>query len=168
MKVRLLMTAGLTAALALGAGPFGCARSERNASADGIDQSREQPRESRPMLVTGRDGRAFEETTYQPRHRPEMDGRLPMSAGVGATTVEEQRSRVTAVMAEAPPLTLIATPPYEPRNGEFWVAGHWRPDGDDYVWEPGRIEQDRPGRLFVPANLVQTERGWEYTPEYWR
>ena len=89
------------------------------------------------------------------------EGEAPMSA-------EEQRSRVTIIVEKEPPLTMAELPSHEPREGEFWVAGYWVWDGNDYKWQPGRIERDRLGLLFVPANWVKTERGFEFTPEYWR
>ena len=86
----------------------------------------------------------------------------------GASTAGESRNAVTLVTAEEPPLTRNETPSHEPRTGEFWVAGNWRSSSNGFVWESGRIEQDRPGLLFVPATWNPSQGGWEYTPEYWR
>ena len=85
-----------------------------------------------------------------------------------SSTAAEQQDRVTLVTSKEPPLTRLETPSHEPRNGEFWVAGLWRGESGDYVWQAGHIEQDRAGQLYVPANWVASSRGWEYTPEYWR
>lgn len=84
------------------------------------------------------------------------------------STATEQRDRVTIVTSKPPPPTRMETPLHEPRNGEFWVAGLWRGESGDYVWQAGRIEQDRTGQLYVPANWAASSRGWEYTPEFWR
>lgn len=85
-----------------------------------------------------------------------------------SSTAAEQHDRVTIVNSKEPPPTRVETPSHEPRDGEFWVAGIWRGESGDYLWQDGRIEQDRGGQLYVPANWAPSSRGWEYTPEFWR
>lgn len=117
--------------------------------------------------------------TAEPRSPMRMDSstivsddrtvRAPVTtSGNDASTVDEQHDRVTMVASKEPPLSRMETPSHEPRNGEFWIAGLWRGESGDYVWQAGRIEQDRTGRLYVPGNWASAPRGWEYTPEYWR
>ena len=84
------------------------------------------------------------------------------------STAAEQEGRVTIVTSKPPPPTRVETPSHEPRDGEFWVAGQWRGESGDYLWQDGRIERDRRGQLYVPANWAPSSRGWEYTPEFWR
>lgn len=125
-------------------------------------------------------------STYSAAPRP-SDNRAPAreesprvvsgNANAGASAVPgnhdsatsaQQQDRVTIVTSKAPPLLQVETPSHEPREGEFWVAGLWRGESGDYVWQAGRIEQERTGQLFVPAHWAPSSRGWEYTPEYWR
>jgi hypothetical protein len=84
------------------------------------------------------------------------------------STAAEQRDRVTVVTSTPPPLSRVETPSHEPRDGEFWIAGMWRGESGEYVWQAGRIDHDRSGQLYVPANWAASPRGWEYTPEFWR
>lgn len=67
-----------------------------------------------------------------------------------------------------PPLTKVEIPAPAPRDGEFWVNGHWRGETGQYVWQTGRVEQYRAGVLYHPANWIPSARGWEYTQEYWQ
>jgi len=69
----------------------------------------------------------------------------------------EQSERVSMVTAETPPLSRIETPAHELGDGEFWVAGLWRGESGTYVWQSGRIERDRTGQLYVPANWAPSD-----------
>jgi len=86
----------------------------------------------------------------------------------GAIGAAEQHDRVTMVASNPPPLTQMETPSHQPRDGEFWVAGLWRGESGQYVWQPGHMERDRTGQLYIAAYWAPSPRGWEYTPEYWR
>ncbi len=88
--------------------------------------------------------------------------------GPGLATAESQQSHVTVVSAKEPPLTRVETPSHTPGREEFWVGGHWVADASGFSWQPGRIEQLRPGELFVAGGWQNSPQGWEFTPEYWR
>lgn len=96
------------------------------------------------------------------------DRTTPATADIGTMGSAAQRARVTLVAMEEPPLGRAETPSHEPRDGEFWVAGTWRGETGQFVWQHGRIERERTGELYVPANWVAAPQGWEFTPEYWR
>lgn len=85
-----------------------------------------------------------------------------------AATAAQQAGRVTMVASKPPPLALIETPSRKLNADEFWIAGIWRGESGAYVWQAGRIGQDRPGELYVPARWSLSSRGWEYTPDSWR
>jgi len=125
------------------------------------------PRETRPQAAETREPR-LEMRTAAPRSGADEGtarATTPLS-DAGALGGTERRERVT--MAAPPPLTQVEFPSHQPRDGEFWVPGHWRGDTGQYVWESGRIDQRRASELFHAARWDPTENGWAYTPEHWR
>lgn len=128
-----------------------------------------------------RDRRSSNDDFYQPvglpvaysEDRAELGSpagteQLGQDADSKTENAETRNDRVTVISAEEPPLTKLETPSRTIRGDEFWVAGHWIVDGRGFIWHDGRIEQDRPGELFVDGGWAASPRGWEYTPEYWR
>jgi hypothetical protein len=99
---------------------------------------------------------------------PANDHRYTPAPDRMATTVASHNDRVTVVSTEQPPLQKLETP-LHPINyqDEFWVGGHWVMATSGFSWEAGRIERYRPGSLFGPATWAPSQRGWEFTPEYW-
>lgn len=99
---------------------------------------------------------------------PANDQQTAPAADPMATTAASQNDRVTVVSADQPPLLKIETPSRTISEDEFWVGGHWIVASSGFSWQEGRIESDRPGKLFAPAGWAASPRGWEFTPEYWR
>jgi len=58
--------------------------------------------------------------------------------------------------------------PHQARDGEFWISGIWRSESGQFIWQPGHLEPNRPGQLYIPAYWAQSPQGWEFTPAYWR
>jgi len=101
------------------------------------------------------------------------DGRVARvadaSTAPGIESSASRAGRVTVTSANEPPETKVETPSHTPNDNEFWVGGHWVADSSGrFDWQPGRVEQLRPGQLFVGGGWAATPQGWEFTPEYWR
>jgi len=80
--------------------------------------------------------------------------------------------RDVAVIRMAPP-----PPRYEPvpvlppdrASMEYWQAGHWRWNGREYAWVPGRYERrPRPGAVWVEPRYERHGEGWVFVEGRWR
>jgi hypothetical protein len=165
MRATMFVFQGISTGLILSAGMIGCVHAEADVSVTRSERTSEPP-----TVVASREETRSQNGTEQ-FVVIERDTTVRMASttrDAGLATAEAQHARVTLVTAEAPPLTRAEIPSHEPRDGEFWVAGNWRGESGQYVWQSGRIEQDRTGQHFVPANWVPSARGWEFTPEFWR
>jgi len=58
-----------------------------------------------------------------------------------------------------PPERVEVVPP--PREGYVYEPGHWRYEGNTYVWRNGEYIRYREGHRWVP-------RRWEHEGEHWR
>ena len=66
-----------------------------------------------------------------------------------------------------PPVIEERIPP--PGHGHVWVPGFHEWKGGAYVWMPGHYEKPpRPAAVWVQPTYTRTDRGWLYTPGYWR
>lgn len=68
----------------------------------------------------------------------------------------------------APPPAQVEVIPVAPAPHWYWIGGHWRWDGQRYVWAPGHWVEPRPNEVFVPARWVFEGGVWVYRPGYWR
>jgi hypothetical protein len=93
---------------------------------------------------------------------------IPQSTEARTETVAARREHETLISTVEPPLTLVETPSRTPNGDEFWVGGHWFVGASGFSWQAGRIERDRPGKIFATGHWAPSDRGWEYTEEYWR
>ena len=73
------------------------------------------------------------------------------------------------VMVPGPPpplrAELVYPPPYP---GAVWAHGHWRWNGNRFVWIRGRYVRPRVGYAWTPARCWQTPGGWSCNRGYWR
>lgn len=81
------------------------------------------------------------------------------------------------VACTTPPRVVPRTPPapraevrdYKPDPDTFWHEGHWvfNPSLDDFSWEPGHWERNRPSFIWVPGYWEHVETGYVWHDEKW-
>ena len=76
-----------------------------------------------------------------------------------------------AVVAVAPPPLreeVIPVLPPERRSVEYWHPGHWRWNGREYVWVPGRyVVRPRPAAVWVAPRWERRGSGWVFIEGRW-
>jgi hypothetical protein len=71
----------------------------------------------------------------------------------------------------APPPARVEVVPAPPGPQEVWVwqPGHWRWNGREYVWTPGRyVEKPVRTAQWVPPEWVPRGNGWVFVEGHWR
>ncbi len=74
--------------------------------------------------------------------------------------------------AEAQPYPPLPPPRYEalpppPGGAYIWQPGHWRWNGYQYVWFPGRYIPRGPYAHFVPGHWALRYGQWVWIPQHW-
>jgi hypothetical protein len=88
---------------------------------------------------------------------------LRRDPAVAQAATNEPAWRVTGPPADHPPDTQAPAP----GSGYFFVAGHYKPDGDQLKWTPGFWASSQPGWDWVPARWVRRATGWDFRDGYW-
>ncbi len=82
-----------------------------------------------------------------------------VGAAPGCTLTGEGHLRMPfVVVTEAPP----PPPPRQVvviREGHFWVEGHQRWTGNQYVWQDGYYERERANQVYAPGRWQQRGSG---------
>jgi hypothetical protein len=89
-----------------------------------------------------------------------------------AGCIVERRGEVVERVVPAPPPAVryeAVPPPPGPVEVWVWQPGHWRWDGREYVWYPGRYAE-RPAHqaVWVQHQWVQRPTGWVFVEGHWR
>jgi hypothetical protein len=95
---------------------------------------------------------------------------LAVGASVaGGTALAQVGVEVTIPRAPPPPRTeVIPVLPPDRIEVDHWRPGHWRWDGDEYVWVPGRyVTRPQRSAVWVPARWEQRPNGWVYIEGHW-
>jgi hypothetical protein len=72
------------------------------------------------------------------------------------------------VVVSAPPPLQAETVPPPPAEGYVWQPGHWRWNGAQYVWFPGRYElRPATATAWVPAHWDARGGQWVFVPGHW-
>ncbi len=73
---------------------------------------------------------------------------------------------VAPVQPPPPRVEVIAA---SPGADYFWIAGHWRWEGNEHRWHEGHWERHREHAHWVPHHWEQNERGqWRFHEGHWR
>ena len=88
-----------------------------------------------------------------------------LAIGVSATGCYVRPARVYVAPPEA---VVVVRPPPPAASGYAWQPGHWRWNGAEYVWWPGRYELI-PARAtaWVPAHWDDRGGQWVFVPGHW-
>ncbi|MFC5473059.1 hypothetical protein [Paraherbaspirillum soli] len=70
-------------------------------------------------------------------------------------------------VAQAPPAPLQEVMPPAPYPDAYWIAGHWKWEGNRYVWSNGHWEQARQNMVFQHAYWSLDGGQWNYHPGRW-
>ena len=54
-----------------------------------------------------------------------------------------------------------------PGTDNFYIPGHYAPDGDGVIWKKGFWAKAQPGWSWVPAQWVRQPEGWTYQEGFW-
>ncbi len=101
--------------------------------------------------------------------------------GTAACTVTATAPRVVVrtpavvvdevVVARPPPPLRVEVVPAPPAHPDLfvWHTGHWRWEGNEYVWHPGRYEK-RPAAnaAWVQPEWVARGNQWVFRPGHWK
>ena len=92
-----------------------------------------------------------------------------LAAAVGTSSWSAPSSARTYVDVDVriapPPLRHERIPRLE--RGYVWAPGHWRWNGNRYVWNYGHRVAGRPGHHYVPARWERRGPHWYYRDGYW-
>lgn len=72
-----------------------------------------------------------------------------------------------AGISQPPPAPQAEILPPAPYLDSYWIAGHWKWNGNRHVWSRGHWEQPRAGLVYQPAHWSSHERRWIYHPARW-
>jgi hypothetical protein len=73
-------------------------------------------------------------------------------------------AEIIVEVAPPPPRVEVAPPP---RNGYFWVPGHWDWMNDHHVWIAGEWQVERKGYYYREHHWVQRDGRWYLEPGRW-
>jgi WXXGXW repeat (2 copies) len=73
------------------------------------------------------------------------------------------------VIRTAPPNPIVETVPPPPGRYYVWDPGHWRWNGNRYVWVRGHyVHNPHHGGAWVPGHWVSRPGGWVWIEGHWR
>ncbi len=68
----------------------------------------------------------------------------------------------------APQAEIVPAPPPGP-VAVIWQPGHWRWNGYQYVWVPGRyVRPPRPHAIWIEGHWAPRHGVWVWVPGHWR
>jgi len=88
----------------------------------------------------------------------------PATQVIAASDVAETID--TVYVPAAPPEAKTEICPPAPEPHAIWIAGHWKWQGNMYVWETGHWEKEPPGK-WIPGSWVKTPRGYMWVAGRW-
>jgi hypothetical protein len=96
-----------------------------------------------------------------------LSGSIAVAGTVAALMSGPAHAQSFTVQVAPPPPQVEVVP--APRQGNVWVAGHWKwsPRDARYVWKPGHWQVRRAGYLWAPAAWVQVGGAWRYREGTW-
>jgi WXXGXW repeat (2 copies) len=107
-----------------------------------------------------------ERTVVDPPSTPPLVTR-DRTVTVNPPTPPPTVTRERIVVVEAPPAAREEVIP-APREGFMWVRGHYRHDGKNYYWVPGKYEPvPRPGARYIPGHWETTTGGYMWIEGRW-
>lgn len=72
------------------------------------------------------------------------------------------------VVVPPPPAPRFETQPPPPGESAVWDPGHWRWDGHDYAWVPGRYEaRPSPQAQWRPDGWIERNGAWVWQSGHW-
>jgi len=88
---------------------------------------------------------------------------VALAAPLGAAAQVRMDLRINV----APPIARVETPPPPPSPEHYWVAGHWKWEGNEHVWVDGHWERARAGQAFVRPYWAKEGDAWVFHPGRW-
>ena len=70
-------------------------------------------------------------------------------------------------VVQAPPAPIAEAIPPAPYPDAYWITGHWKWEGNRYVWNGGHWEQARPNMVFQHAYWANERGEWVLHPGHW-
>jgi hypothetical protein len=92
---------------------------------------------------------------------------LTVSLMVTPLVATSSSAREVLVVKEQPPAPKYAVVGL-PREGRFWLSGHWNRVNDRWIWVEGRWERPlHPSALWEPGYWAWRPHGWTWRPGRW-
>jgi WXXGXW repeat (2 copies) len=86
----------------------------------------------------------------------------------GALAASDEAPNPVAVAPHPPPPRRAEIPPPAPSPHVLWKFGHWRWNGQQYVWVPGHYAQrPSPTANWIPDYWEQGPGGWLWVEGQW-
>lgn len=101
---------------------------------------------------------------------PFVAGTLAACTATSTTTVQPAPADVALVRVEPPAVRYEAVPVLPPDRAarEHWQPGHWRWDGREYVWVPGRYAvRPQPNAVWIAPRWERRGAGWVMIEGRW-
>ncbi|MBV9201214.1 MAG: YXWGXW repeat-containing protein [Alphaproteobacteria bacterium] len=90
----------------------------------------------------------------------------PPAAAIPAISADAQTPIVPA--PRPPPPRRAELPPPAPSPQALWKYGHWRWNGQKYVWVPGLyVQRPSPTANWIPDYWEQGPKGWMWVEGQW-
>jgi hypothetical protein len=68
----------------------------------------------------------------------------------------------------APPQPPAVSRPAPPYPGAYWINGHHKWSGGQYVWVAGHWSKPQAGKQWVPGHWQKTPRGYHWVDGHWQ
>lgn len=88
-------------------------------------------------------------------------------AGCVVVPPQQRVVHVQPRIVQAPPAGLAEVIPPAPYPDAYWIAGHWKWEGNRYVWNNGHWEQSRQTEVFQHAYWTSNNGEWFFHPGRW-
>lgn len=80
--------------------------------------------------------------------------------------LSEATAQIVVKVRPAQPKVVVARPK-KTRSGHIWIAGHWRYNGNRYVWQKATWVKARTGHNWIAGTWETCNGGYRWVAGYW-
>ena len=71
-------------------------------------------------------------------------------------------------VAKKPPAVKVIKIGAKPYKSAVLISGHWKWNGNKYVWVKGYWTKPKRGQVWIKGHWVKKPRGWIYVKGHWK